>query len=276
MVENSRFLVAAVITFGIIAILIISSPANAFILGFTISNPASFQGEQINFKISGEVEADEILDIQSFMLKFIGPENFSCSFAPDGSLISSCPIIVEKIDLPESSQYGYGYLPGDIEYNVTLDSTLLETGTYVVSLIANLPEEDKLSGTQNLIILGGGDDLGTCSLRAKGGTSIFEDNNFGSKNTLNLFNPKNIAVDGRGLLTMIKGRERVTYEFAVKKAYQLDRYTIIFETTGTSKENRNPAEERTAAIIYNTLSSEISVYGSDIQVTEMKVNFARC
>ncbi|PIN94273.1 hypothetical protein COU56_02685, partial [Candidatus Pacearchaeota archaeon CG10_big_fil_rev_8_21_14_0_10_31_9] len=113
--ENKLKIISIFISIAIITLLFAAGPANAFVLGLTIKDPVVTKGETIEFKISTQIEQEEILDINKFILILNGPEIQNCEFDADANIISGCKgISIEKLSSSNSTLgyghgYGYGY-----------------------------------------------------------------------------------------------------------------------------------------------------------------------
>ena len=57
---------ATAITLLVLSILIITGPARAFVLGFSVLNNIPIPGAPVNFLVSAEIEHDEILNIKNY------------------------------------------------------------------------------------------------------------------------------------------------------------------------------------------------------------------
>ena len=268
--------IALFLTAVILVIIIFAGPVQSFITGFTISNLFPSLGEKISLVVSAEVESDEILDIKNFTLKLSGPSEYSCIFDTNGTLLSSCPgISISVISVPNYT-FGYGFLPGILKYNVTLNTSVLQRGTYDTMLTVTLPSEEIETPQQQITILDGGVEVNTCSLRAKSGDATFEDDDYGSKNKLSLFVPSKGAKKGQGTIISGTGRDRVSYSFDVLEATIIDANTMIFEITGDLRVGREDSLTENAIIAYRTNTMEIDVSGDSLDIENMDVNFAKC
>ncbi|MBS3071929.1 hypothetical protein J4408_02980 [Candidatus Pacearchaeota archaeon] len=270
-----------VITFFVLSILIIAGPAQSLVAGFTILNSVVDQGEKVRFQVSAEVEeGDQILDIQNFTLIFSGPELFSCIFDPDGDKISGCDEITinltSKPDFGFEYGYGYGFLPGDFKFNLSLDTSDLDPGIYEVKLIVASPEKTLETAQKEITVLGIGTPVDICSIRARAGDAVIKNESFGRKNSASLYVGKNKAKKGEGSIINQKGRLRSTYSFDVNKAILIDANLIVFETTGKVKIDRLPEYTEKAKVIFNTNAMTLQVQGSTIKIEDMDVTFAKC
>lgn len=143
-------------TFGIlgaifiIALLVISGPAQAFVLDLTSDKSSVSKGETVVFNASVDINSNENLPISKLVLELNGPETVSCEFNVDGTIISGCKgITIKKISGGNYLGYGYGYgeyhgygydfgygygYNGKLEYEITLASDNYQTGIYSTAL----------------------------------------------------------------------------------------------------------------------------------------------
>lgn len=141
----------------VLGLLLLSGPANAFILELEIDNETPKKGEKISFEASITIEAGERLPVEYLTLKLIGPQDVTCKFYPNATLISGCNnLTITRIkeavydegnlsgkykgkDYNWGYGYGYGY-SGEIElsYNVELDTSNMKYGDYKTEFTARI------------------------------------------------------------------------------------------------------------------------------------------
>jgi len=260
----------------ILMLIVLAGPAQSLITGFTISNSVVKIGESTIFTVSAEIESQEILDIKNLTLMLTGPTSLSCIFDTDGNPLSSCPgISIQKLQSPPF-QFGYGFLPGILEYKVVMNSSVLDKGTYDVKFLLNLPNQQIQTEQKELTVIIQGEEITQCSLRAKSGTVNIGETLFNSKNDLSLYVGGTASSNGKGTLTVQKGKSRATYNFNINNAFLLDANTIIFETSGELQIDRNAKNLETATIIFKTDSTEIDINGLSINAENLDVSFAKC
>jgi len=144
--------IAGIITVFILAVLVMSGPADAFTLGLETDNETVEQGKKIIFTASVDINAEENLPIEYLTLILDGPETVECSFDITGKIKSgvndAChginikKIPKTKIDYGYGYQkeyhygynYGYGYTEQTLVYEITLHTQKFEVGTYQTSL----------------------------------------------------------------------------------------------------------------------------------------------
>jgi len=277
---DTNKIAASVITLLVISVLIITGSANAFVLDFLVSNNFPLPGAPITFMVSAEIEHDEILNIEKFTLALTGPQNSTCEFFPNGTILNSCPGIqvnqIESTEFQYDYGYGYGFLPGFLKYNITLDSSILPPGEYTAKLFAETPTEQFQSSEQKIIIFQELEPIEKCSIRAQGGDILVDGKSLISPRTkLNLGVQESRAQKGQGFITAQGGRERISYQFTIDKAVKVSANTILFYTSGFLEHNKKKTSE-SAIISFNMDSFEADVGGELLEIKNMDVNFARC
>jgi len=267
---------SGVVTIAIVALLLLVGPANAFITGFTISNPFPELGEITSFLVNAEVETGEQLDIQNFTIFLDGPIEYTCIFDVEGAPLSACPgATITKISAPDY-EFGYGFLPGFLKYNFTLDSSVLEAGTYETQLTVALPSSEVKTFQQNLIVQDTGIPVETCSIRAKDGSAMLDESEIVGQSKLSLFVPGGNGADGQGSITAGRGQNRITYDFEVVDATRIDSQTIIFDTSGKLRVGRGNESTENAEIAFNQNTFEAQIVGDSLSIENMDVYFAKC
>ncbi len=167
------------ITVAIVLMLILSGPASAVTLGISLDNHAPTKGDSITFTVNADInDPDKHVQIDNFSLVITGDTAKEFLFNPDGTAISS-GITVVAINSPSSDEYGYGYGYGhdanvgyeysfgygygygyrygygygygvggaDItyQYEITLNTACLNTGSHGATLKLNTGESVKPS-----------------------------------------------------------------------------------------------------------------------------------
>ena len=135
-------LVALILSVLVIGGLIISGPAQAFILGFSVLNTNINPGEVMGFSISVEIAEGEVKDITNFTLEISGASFVSCKFLANTTPIEGCSgITIQNISSTSVYEYGYGYLPGNLTYGVSLNTQGFASGVYSTKLILETESE---------------------------------------------------------------------------------------------------------------------------------------
>ena len=144
MYKSNASAICLAVTITIISLLIISGPANAFILGLNADKSHVDAGEYVTFDVSLKIEsADGIADVQKLILALNGPTNRECIFDVNGNKISGnlCEniIAINKIDTTTHNygyaygygyRYGYGYSNGELKYQIIIDTEGFYAGSY--------------------------------------------------------------------------------------------------------------------------------------------------
>jgi PGF-pre-PGF domain-containing protein len=163
------------ITIGIVLMLIISGPAGAVKVGISgLDGTSSTKGDTITFDVSATIEdADSYVPIENLSLAFTGATEKQVVFSIDGNIIDGGNgINVERTSSSYSSDYGYGYGYGSddvgygygfgygygygygygaggenltYEYEITLDTSILNVGTHDATLYLNTDDDAKPS-----------------------------------------------------------------------------------------------------------------------------------
>ncbi|MFH1327660.1 MAG: hypothetical protein ABIH76_02220 [Candidatus Bathyarchaeota archaeon] len=275
---TNKKVLPSLITISVLAILILVGSVEALILGFTVLDGIVTKGEAVEFQLSINIEQGEVLDITTITLVLNGPQDLTCRFLPDGTPIDPCPGIQITQTENTSYQYGYGYDQGFIEgflkYNVILNSSTVESGQYQSYFRITTPETE-FESPEQIVIIRDPDFEGSCSLRAIEGVATFEGQDFTSNNRLSLYAPAGGARSGRGTFMTQEGRIRVSYAFTIHNAYLGPQDEIIFDTSGTLKEDARYFDE-TATITFNRASSTIFLDGTFLEFQDMEISFERC
>lgn len=278
-------LISIVISIAIILFLIILGPVQAFLLTIAAANPLSFIGDKIFFNVSASTATDEFLKVNFFTLNITGPKNISCSFFPNSTFVSSCPILNISIIENSSFNFGYGYgygLPNSsLKYKISLNTLLFLEGNYTAALYADTDSGSFSSSKAvfRLLKRSSGPEITKidgCSIRAKDGSTIFNKTNFGSLNRLNLFTSSKGAKNGKGFFTSQRNRDRISYSFDVLNASRIGNSLITLETSGMMRFSQKGMQAENATIKYFPLKELVEIKGKIFSVKNMEVNFALC
>jgi hypothetical protein len=170
---KNKQLFLVILSVIIIAILILSAPANAFSLNLKLDDTEVVKGDEMNIEVSIDTNNIEYLDIKKIELVLEGPEVTRCLFDKDGNKLNDCKgIIIKKIETPISNygySYGYGFFQGNIKYNIQIDTSEYTAGEYKTKI--NFYEKDKmyykegaslLIKNSNIQLMGNHDSGGYC------------------------------------------------------------------------------------------------------------------
>ena len=256
---------ARILTVSILAVLIISGNANAFMLGFSVLNPEVNKGEIINFSIS--IKNLEQEQIDRIILK-IGSIN--CEFSVNGTIISDCEgMRVNRTGIDYN--YGYGAIE-NLTYSVKLDTSNFSAGIYPTEI--QIKYGDKTISQKESDIVVKEIELGSCSVRGMLGNLFAEGIDFGSNNKINFYSPLKNSALGEGYLTGQKDRTRFSYTFDVKKAYRLGSRDV-FEVSGKYRIGIGSEKQENAVITLE--NSKISLISEHINLENMDAWFiSRC
>ena len=137
--ETKKQVFAAFISAGIIVMLILAGPAQAFVSSLTVSESSVKQGEDVSFIASIDISSQEFLNITALTLEITGPKNVTCVFNADGIPITDCEDLeIQKISQPGFGygySYGYGSTNGILAFNISLDTTNMPAGNYSTALV---------------------------------------------------------------------------------------------------------------------------------------------
>jgi hypothetical protein len=272
--------VAVTVTSLVLIILVLAGPANAVVVTLDIQDPNVEKGSLINFEATTEIESGEVLQVDYFILKLVGPETIECRFDVNGSVIGGC----DGINITHISSapyhgygysYGYGYGEGFFRFNITLDTSYYFAGKYetYLEVMGDVPSQ-KRGKDIHVRPKTGFDDLAGCSVRADGGNLEAEGELFG-KGKINFHIPLGNANNGKGSLTAQKGRERYSYKFNVVEIIYNDDDLAIIKVAGECKINGGPKQPRTAEIHYNKIFDTIDVYCTKLNIHDMEISFKK-
>ncbi len=278
--EHKFKAISAIISVVIIILLFVAGPANAFILGFTIKDPVVTKGDDIEFKISTQIEQTEILDIDKFTLILDGPELQECEFDANGNILNGCKgITITKLVSSNSTYgygygYGYGYMTGVLEFKIKLDSEEYLSGVYKTSLKMIIGENEFEENGEDIII--GISSLQGCSLRAEDGT--FSTEEISTKNNkLNLNVPLRNAVNGKGHIISQYKKGRAVYQFDIKSVIENDEDHAVILTDGTLKLTGQEKIQETSTIYLDKVNMAVNVNGETFDLEDMPIYFMqRC
>ncbi len=270
---HSKIVIGALVL-GIIALLIFSAPAEAFISTIEIKNKNVDKGEKaiINLDVkTSEGESPKNIDYLIFQLK--GPINIDCKFLSNTTIISGCSgIEIDDISpepIGDCKKYGYG-TGCDLKFKISLDTLDYETGIYASSLIINSKGKDtEISGGDISIIVIGK----VCSIRANDGKLIVDNMQF-EKNKINFYIPLKNANNGEGYLTGQKGRDRLMYRFSVDGTLINNKNLIKVKVSGKYRIGTfGKFIDETAVLTFDRIENTTSIMGNNIKMSGMKISF---
>ena len=109
--KGKSLLPSTIITLAIVAMLIISGPAQAVTVIIAGVKDSYTKGNDINFQVIIELnEQDKFVPITNISLDLTGPVDRTIFFALDGKRISgNCNIEMKPVSIPTANDVGYGY-----------------------------------------------------------------------------------------------------------------------------------------------------------------------
>ncbi len=165
--------ISFVITLFILAILVLSGPANAFSLDLNSSSTKADVGELVSFLLNLNINTGERLPVDYFLFSLIGNANVECEFMSNGTIISGCSgmtiNLLSEANFTEGNLtgnysgnlynwgYGYGYGYGStaeiLSYNLSLNTSGLSDGIYSTEFRVKIGSNQFTKKGANLIIL---------------------------------------------------------------------------------------------------------------------------
>ena len=168
------------ITLTILALLLFSAPASAYLMNLGLSQNTATQGDSVVFTAGIHINTGERVAIDKLVLELSGPSHSVCTFYPNGTIINGCSgMSIVKINTGDdstfgtdtntttiTSQYGYGYGygygyttktnsgygAGDLNYRITLDTTNYLSGIYATTLYSYVGSNINFKSGDNLRI----------------------------------------------------------------------------------------------------------------------------
>jgi len=270
-------IIAGFITFGVLIMLLLTGPAQAYIIGMTISDNEVNKGEKVKFDIEIEVEPNEFLDVDFFTLKLMGPMSEECNFDVDGNIISGClGMTIQKIKKPDY-EYGYGFKEGKFQYKITLETFSYLSGMYD-SLIEMHIGPDTFTQTGAYIIIKSViDELEGCSVRGRGGTLTVQGKDYG-KPKINFHLPLGNANNGKGSLTGQSGKERFSYKFEIVNVLSNNQYGAWILVSGECCHSRNQKSPEDSIIYFDKANNILNISGINpgtIKLIDANVTFRK-
>lgn len=271
---NSK-IIAGLAVLGVIAFLLLSSPAAAYILGLKVSNEVVEKGKSVKLSADIDMEDGQLpSDINYIALKIKGPKDSAiyCRFLKNGIPISGC----ENIDIKVQGQGEYGYCGGygygncKLKYKFELETTGLEVGNYLTVLVLVLENGKTVENPgENFTVFVPNK---TCSVRAGKGNVNVKDKEF--KNAkVSFFVPLKSARNGEGSLVSGTGRNRLSYNFKVEQIISNDMEELKLQVAGKYKIGMGPYINERAVLTLDKATNKIRISGKDIYGEDLRVSF---
>ncbi|VVB77920.1 Uncharacterised protein [uncultured archaeon] len=171
--ERIFVIVASIV---ILLIILIAGPAQAYNLDLKVNRPVVIQGDKIVFKVSVDLDSKTV-PVSKLVLQLNGPENVTCEFNVNGSIISGCKGIrivsndrndpstptntsnesasdnQSEIDMSES-EFGYGYgTHKKLIYNIQMDTENYSGGVYDTKLLVFIPSQTLSTNGQKITVI---------------------------------------------------------------------------------------------------------------------------
>jgi len=277
-----------IITFAVMLLIFFSGPAEAYSLSLLASDQNLNLGDSVDFVASLKIDNNEFFDIDYLVLKLKSTNpnvETDCKFSPNGTIISGCSGI--NIVQISSAPYGYGYKPGTLKYNITLNTTGYASGrykTYLDFVVQNQTFEKsgdiiiigpKNSGgktTQNSCYLSVGEPIMDKNIRGREGIISANGTVFDTNNKLSMSIRSKGATRGSGSITSQKNRDRFSYTFKVKSVE--DNYNQAFiHLTGSYKIGTKKAVPLDTTLIIDKKTGQASLNSTEISLSGMNLVF---
>lgn len=276
---------AFILTFIIIGFLIISGPANAFLLSFESSRTNVQKGDAVVFTISVDAETNEFSNVNNLTLILEGSNNLNkveCKFYPNATIISGCKGISIMLINKEEYGYGYGYGYGSdksLAYSITLNTTQYHTGTYSTEIIVFADSKTFSKTGDDLTIYSGGSggqslNINGCSIRAKDGKLYVNSSLFGINNKVDLNMNFNNNGKGQGSLISQDYKNRFSYSFKLKDNLLLNGSNSQIDASGYYRLNKVKFDNEDAVVYINKENKKINIIGENFEVKGMDITFS--
>jgi hypothetical protein len=285
-----------IISFLIVITLILSGPAEAYVLNLSVDDRNVKPGDTITFSASLNIENGELFGINYLFLKLNGTNSsIECKFLPNGTILEGCPGI--KIIQISSAPYGYGYnygygygygygyQQGLLKYNITLDTKNYSVGKYDAYI--GFASEDKTfeesggiitiaySGggkqTRNGCYLSEGSSIINKNIRGTDGEFVFNGTLLGN-DKLQLTIRSKGANRGSGYLNAQRDRTRFSYKFKVESVIE-DYNKAYVQLSGTYRIGPTEKTELNATLVIDKKNSAASLDADNIHVENMDLIF---
>ncbi len=270
----SSKIIAGLIVLGIISAIILSGPAEAFVLSLSIPKNIVEIGETITItaNVKTSEKTDRPSDVDYLILKLEGPENIECRFLPNATIVSGCKgIKINKLS-DENKGYckSYGYGEGcNSRYEIKIGTMNYETGIYKTFITINAKGKNlTIPGEDITINLKGK----VCSIRASNGELKINSLDF-SKNKISFYIPLKNAIKGEGYLTGQRNRERFIYRFKIEQVILNNRDIIKVRVSGKYRIGTGENIAENGVLVFDRIQNITSLTGDNINLNGMKINF---
>jgi len=170
--------------------------------------------------------------------------------------------------------YGYGWNDGVIKYNITLDTTDYDVGTYQTFLEVKTSDKITVQDGTGITITPFVPSTSSqeCSLRADLGVITVENKMFNT-NKLNFYVSTKNAQRGGGTISSQTGRDRFTYSFKITQDISEDKDNLVILVSGKYRIGRANDSIETAIFTLDKKTKKVSIVGPNIDAQNLSVNF---
>ncbi len=152
---------SALVAVIIIAALVLTGPAQALNISFTLDEKSPISGKFVNLNIEIDLSDKNAQEINNLSLSLNGPSNVECVFNQNGDPISGCHGIDIKLKTESDFNHGYGYNHNNhqennhgygygygfedikLSYEIKINKNILNEGNYSSMLSITLDGQKK-------------------------------------------------------------------------------------------------------------------------------------
>ncbi len=184
---------AVLMSLIIIAVLVISGPAQAFTLAVDSNKDFVSKGEEVTFDISVEMNSNEetSLNTITLILDKGQSDRKECVFNINGNKLSQCIGVtnITKISVSNGiygylSGYGYGFRDKEVTYKVTLDTDEYSLGAYDIIVKAVIGSNVITQQMNNKVVIRSASTTSSSHGHSRGNIQATSDSSSSSKGTL--------------------------------------------------------------------------------------------
>ena len=264
-------LITTIFSILILGTLVMLGSARALIVEFVIPQTTAALGDVLSFIITPKIEAGDLLLIENITLTLSGPEKITCTFLMNGTLLTKCPGITVKLLSGPTFGYGYGYLRKAPVYNVSLDTSLIQTGNYSTKVIVDTTEKTVEQKGENVLVT----SKNLCSVRARDGELVFKNLTF-KNSKLNFHIRKKGGASGQGSLTAQTRDGRFSYSFTIIAVIGTgDPEIIKARTIGNYRLGPTERTNARAILTFDKSTNTVMIDAADFDLTGSKVTFKK-
>ncbi|MBR9703903.1 hypothetical protein GOV12_00700 [Candidatus Pacearchaeota archaeon] len=262
----------------IVCVLIVTGPANAYLVDFVSDQTVIDKGVSASYSITLDLEESENLgdiDYLMFRLNKINDGDgidFDCKFDSDGGIVSGCNgIEIIKVEETSCDLYGYG-MGCDLKFNIFVDTTKFDSGEYKTFTIIKFSDViDETKG--NNLNIKEIKDL-SCSIRAKEGELSFDGKDY-FRTKISFYIPFREAKNGEGYITGQMKRDRFSYKFDVVRILENNEDMLRAEVSGKYRIGPYNVGNELAILTFDKITDEITIVGDMIEHRGGEVYFKK-